>query len=112
MQRTESSDKGQDNRNNQINVGQDNRNGINSLVNHKGWQKGPMPNVKNIRPTVVSVLIKANIDNPAIPTLPHRGQDGKLNPQLNPSQFAEEVQQQLGPNGGDIISVYRKPHSE
>lgn len=36
MQRTESSDKGQDHRNNQINVGQDNRNGINSLVNHKG----------------------------------------------------------------------------
>jgi len=58
MHRHESSDQGQNNRDKQINVGQNNQNGINNLANQKDRQNGPLPNVENIWLIVVPVLIK------------------------------------------------------
>lgn len=56
--------------------------------------------------------ININIDNLARPASLPREQDGQMNPQLNPIQFAEEFRQQLSSDRGVIRHVYMKPHSK
>ena len=62
-----------------------------------------------IRPNLSLIV---NIDNPTRPASLQRGQDDLPNPQLNPTQFAEEIWQESGLYRGNVRHVYKKSYPE